>query len=1147
MTRLAFDMAAFLWRTLLAGKDKENGYEVLHDEKTVYVNSAQYGYDLAMNMMLDAMRYAGVTPHRCILVFEGMHSKRRRQAIDKGYKAGRESRPPQAYEEYQKAIAMMETAWKDVGACSMRQSFVEGDDILGYLAHHAEDRLVIATFDGDMLALSGVNPQGHQVDVWFDGKVNFNKYGDFPFKHITLYKALVGDDSDGIKGCKGFGKTAWDVFRLTYGDEGLDYLYGLLEAGSLGELHAQRDEDRLVRMICDQEKQVMASFQLAKIHHEWVNTRNLPLEINAGMCKPLSDLTDGRLAKWAGESHLVTRENWPDLRAGCLSQFQRSPFVALDIETSTPPESDEWLANQVPPNPDGVDVLGSTLTGLSLTFGDNLQYTVYISVDHAETDNVTSEEVRKLVAQIPTEIVIQHLNFELPVLYQEWGEKQEDNGYHGFLPRCLDTKLEGSYEDENTPRGLKQRSLARLGYTQQTFHEVTQFTGPVDELRPGGRLVKVVSPRRYYDGAGLEISEEQALELDAAGLDASFVEEVQTRQYKMNELPATHVFGYGCDDTICTSALHNHYRLVMELEHTYQTYLDVEIDAAYMTAVGFLQGTCFSPAKMRELVELDNKTYDDAWLILRPYLLSKGWAGSVCPEFSVSSKAADFKLAYQIVTGKVLDTGARLPEKLAKLMEAEGEDTLAALLRGCYNKPSFDETGGMTPPWRAFNDYVRQHFKGEPEFNLGSPKQKQHLLYEVMGLPIRIRNKPTDQMRAAGIREGGAKTDALAIDWAVKFDAKEEDKPVLQAIKLMQMVETRRSLFYDKWPGYVHWKTGKVHSTVNQCEANTRRSSESSPNKQQLGKRQGPDGKTPRFRECIVPHHTNAVIVSLDEKSQELRIITDYSRDPNMLACFVGDDQKDMHHLTGLSIAQYKYRDVTWSYEIFKQALLDKTSTLYPLAYECRTLGKTTNFSAEFGIMAQKLGERMLVTEEEAQVFLDAREAAFPVAAAWKQKVIEECKNTGIVRTMMGAVRHLRGALNSSDSYESSKAERQGPNFKVQGSGAEQTKRASGGAWKAGLIFKHDCEYIGNIHDEVVWSVGIPDLLPFLQDMHALMVQPYGGMTIPIESSISFGPNFGEQVEIGEHPTAEAVAQGLKEVEKMRAKSGATLPVPATP
>ena len=149
---------------------------------------------------------------------------------------------------------------------------------------------------------------------------------------MTLYKALVGDSSDGIKGCVGFGAKSWDVFRLTYGDEGLDYLHGLLEAGSLGDLHAQRDEDKLVRMICDQEKQVMNSYQLAKIHHEWVNTRNIALEINAGMCMPLGPETDSRLAPWAGKSWLVTRGNFAERSAFCLAEFARSPFVALDID-----------------------------------------------------------------------------------------------------------------------------------------------------------------------------------------------------------------------------------------------------------------------------------------------------------------------------------------------------------------------------------------------------------------------------------------------------------------------------------------------------------------------------------------------------------------------------------------------------------------------------------------------------------------------------------------------------------------------------------------------------------------------------------------------------------------------------------------------
>lgn len=1126
--RLAFDMASVCWNCLLNGKDKEFGKAVTHDDKPVYINSAQYGFEFAINSMVSSMRLAGVTPSRCILVFEGKHSKSRRQMIDNTYKADRDPRPPEAYEEYVKLQEMLEKTWLDLGACSMRQDSVEGDDVLAYLALHAEDDITLATNDHDMTVASGTNPQGKQVDVLIDGRTGWHRFGDFPTRFVSLYKALVGG-KDGMKGCPRFGEKTWDAFYLTYADEGMDYMLQLLEAGSLGPLYPQVGEDKVIAMLCDNEEQVLKSYRLAKLHPEWVNTRNLRLGIKPGMVRQaVPGVTDERLVKWAGTSQLVTADNFNEVSQFCLQQFKVSPFVALDIETTTPPESDEWLEQQVPPDPNGVDVLGSTLAGLSLTFGDNQQHTVYISVDHKDTANVSSEMVRQLVAQIPGGPVIQNLSFELVVLFNEWAAQQADNGWEGFLPNCLDTKMEASYVNENIPNGLKGRSLEHLGYKQTSFQDTMQQTGFEDELPPGGRLIKVLEPAAYYDGGNNQISEEQAFELDAKGETASYMPARITRQYKMHEVPATHVFSYGCDDTICTAALHNHYMLVMELEHTWQTYVETELDAAYMSAVGFLQGTDFSPARMRELQEEDDKTYDDAWAIFRAYLMSKGWAGSICPEFGVQSKPADFKLAFEIVTGRKLDSQARLPEKLAKLMEAEGEDTLAALLMAAYKMPTRDDDGNMPGPWKAFNDYVKRHFKGEPTFNTGSPKQKQQLLYEVMGLPIVMRNQPTDDMRAAGVFEGSAKTDVLAIDWAIKFDATEEQKPVLQAMKLMQMVETRRSLYYNKYMGFLHWKTGKLHSSLNQCQANTRRSSESGPNKQQLPKHPKIEGQPAKFRETVVPHHAAAVIVSLDESSQELRIIADYSRDPAMVACYIGENKKDMHSLTGLGIAKWKFAKHEWSYEVFEDARADPAHALHKMAKECRVIGKKVNFTTEYGAMAPKVAETLLIPQFEAQAFVDAKETTFPVASAWKDDVISEAKNQGQVRTKGGALRHLQAALNSPNRYEAGKAERQAVNFKVQGSAAEQTKRAYGAAWRRRLHKKYDCVFIGPIHDEVVWSVAIKDLLPFLREMHACMVQPYGGMFIPIESSISIGASFGEQIEVGEDPSnLDAIAEGL--------------------
>ena len=117
---------------------------------------------------------------------------------------------------------------------------------------------------------------------------------------------------------------------------------------------------------------------------------------------------------------------------------------------------------------------------------------------------------------------------------------------------------------------------------------------------------------------------------------------------------------------------------------------------------------------------------------------------------------------------------------------------------------------------------------------------------------------------------------------------------------------------------------------------------------------------------------------------------------------------------------------------------------------------------------------------------------------------------------MMGVRRHLAEALNSFDGYTRSKAERQAVNFKVQGSAAEMTKLAMARCWRARLLERFDCRFYGPIHDELVWSVHKDQAVEFIRELHSLMTEPYASMSVPIVASISFGPNFGHQVECGD-------------------------------
>jgi len=1109
--RIALDMSSYIWRGLLAGKDTENGYEVLFEDKKVFVNSATYGYERVVNLMLEVLKAYDAVPSDMLLVFEGISSKSKRILISNTYKANRGERPNEAYNEFEKIQAMITETFLGLGAISLTADYCEGDDTLGYLAEHAEEDLVIATYDNDLAVLNGINKHGAEVETYIDGLTAVNKFGPFDHHLITTYKALVGDTSDNIKGCPGFGPAKFDSFVAKYGYDGLQELHDMLLAGSLDPLHELAEECKLAKMICKEEIAVRQSFELAKIRPEWVNTLKQPLQIKGGMVRQLRKNDDERLRTWYGRSRLVTAENFDAAVDWALPLITVSDFVTLDVETSTGDESDEWLCSQRKnEDGEGVDVIGSTLTGMGLTFGDNQQFSLYFSVDHAETNNIPKEKVRaflEAVIERKKEIVIHNVYFELVIMWLEFGQEWIDNGCVGFLPNVLDTLFEASYVDENLPLGLKFRSQYHLGYTQVEYDEVTTLAGKLGTLQKGGKQ------RRVFD----KILQERVV-VDGVETQPEVSEEWEERQYKMNELTAKQVLSYGLDDTICTAALHNLFKFIMQMEHTYSVYQAVEIDAAYLHAQSFLEGIDISVEKLNTLAAIDTVTYDTAWAKVRQFLIDNGWEGTVCPTFTKAITPAETKVAFEIVTGRKMDTAMRTMSKLLTFCHVtEGEEIFARCLEKLLE-------GDELP----FNMLVSSKFKGEPDSPVGSNKKMGHLMYEVLKLPVRVRNKVTDVMRAKGLREGTPKTDALAVAYAMQ-ECSPEHKELLQSLKLMQMVMTRRSLYYESYPYFVHWKTGKVHPSHRQCSTNTRRASESKPNRQQLPKSAKIEGQEARFREVVVPHRSGAVVVSMDFEGQEMLIIAEQSGDPVLVSCFIGDNPRNMHSLTGLGILQDK-EHLDWSYEAFIAALeKDEKDPDFKLAKDYRKLGKLVNFSTEFGAMAPKLAQTLMVSEDEAQIFIDAREAMFPRVAEWKVETIQEVKQCGYVKTMLGGVRHLRDAL-SADKWTANKAERQAINFKVQGSAAEMTKLAEGRMWRDNLFNEFDAVCYGVVHDEILASVLISDLNEFIPRMHSAMVGGYAEMKLPITSTISFGKNLYRQVEIGKVPSMDAIAKGLEKL-----------------
>lgn len=700
------------------------------------------------------------------------------------------------------------------------------------------------------------------------------------------------------------------------------------------------------------------------------------------------------------------------------------------------------------------------------------------------------------------------------------------NNWHGFLPNCWDTKIMSSYVDENFSNGLKQNSKRYLEYEQVDYKTVTSKTGILGELPKGGRIIRTDT-------------------------DPDGGPDIVTKQYRMNELTAKDVVAYGADDTICTAALYNFYLIQLELENTDQIVEEVEVKPAYLTALGFLTGCKVSLERLNEIEEEDDETFEKARSILAHTLLDEGLLDQMWEPYT-ECRCADFKQAFETLYGYKIESKVRTHEKLAIQMESDPNIRDVPGFSNFVDAVRRQDIGYV-------NELLLDKFKRDPVIDMGSSKQMQKFLYDILGLPVRKVNSPTPLekkenkpladalfkfLKAAmkgeeaelteqeyAFVKGKASTDDDAVGMALALDceARPIAKTVLTSMQQMKIVMTRRSLYYSKYKYQAHYSDGLIHAAINQCAAVTRRYSSSGPNLQQLPKK----GEGIKIREAIIPHHRDAVVVSLDFKGQELILCADQSGDENMIACYVGDNKKDLHSLTAAGamelvwgkkkldelIAQINwdrgYRTGEDKYALFTALHKEvDDAVIHKLADDLRKKSKNTNFAAQYDSQALTLSYTLLMPAQVAQQFIDAKHTMFPKVETWKDSVRQRVASTGYARTLMGARRHLAKLM--FDGATANKAARQGPNFEIQGSSAEQTKLAMARVWDSGVCYDYDCRFIAPVHDEVVFSIHRDHVVDCIRIIHQCMTAPYSTMKIQPVASISLGPNFGIQFEAGD-------------------------------
>ncbi len=348
------------------------------------------------------------------------------------------------------------------------------------------------------------------------------------------------------------------------------------------------------------------------------------------------------------------------------------------------------------------------------------------------------------------------------------------------------------------------------------------------------------------------------------------------------------------------------------------------------------------------------------------------------------------------------------------------------------------------------------------EFNLGSPKQLQQILYDELEIKI-IKKTPKGQP-------------STAEDVLQKL-AEEHDLPRL--ILEYRSMSKLKSTYTDKLPQQINPQTGRIHTSYHQAVTSTGRLSSSNPNLQNIPIRSS-EGR--RIREAfIAPEGT--VLVAADYSQIELRIMAHLSKDPSLVEAFITG--KDIHAATAA--------------EVFANG--------GEVSPEQRRAAKAINFGLIYGMSAFGLGKQLGIGYKEAQEYIDSYFDRYPGVKQYMDDTRALAKEQGYVETVYGRKLHLPD-IYSRNGQRRAYAERTAINAPMQGTAADIIKIAMIDihAW---LQQEKRVTMIMQVHDELVFEVA-EDVQQELSQVIRKKMERAASLDVPLIADVGYGKNWNE-------------------------------------
>jgi len=356
------------------------------------------------------------------------------------------------------------------------------------------------------------------------------------------------------------------------------------------------------------------------------------------------------------------------------------------------------------------------------------------------------------------------------------------------------------------------------------------------------------------------------------------------------------------------------------------------------------------------------------------------------------------------------------------------------------------------------------------EFNIGSPKQLGEIIYNELKIAVLKKTRKGSFATSASVLEDlafkGHKFPQLILEW--------------------RQVSKLKNTYSDSLPGHINPSTKRVHTSFLLAATTTGRLASSNPNLQNIPIK-SEDGKD--IRKAFIAEK-GFTLISADYNQIEMRILADLADVKELKKAFKNNE--DIHSLTASQVFNIDIKKVDQDY---------------------RRKAKTINFGIIYGISQYGLAKQIMVSNSEAEEFLNSYFLKFPEIKHYMDATIKFCRKTGYVNNIFGRRTHING-INDKNYNIRNFQERAAINAPIQGSASEIMRLAMIRLDKKFKSLKDTkSKILLQIHDELIFEVlnsEVKAMTKIIKDeMSSVTKSDLHLFSTPLTVDINIGDNWG--------------------------------------